>query len=182
MSYKYNYKMANKGRSFEELIDYQNTLYYNKGLSTVQKIPTPWVVTRRYGKIVDAHPDKKSTVDYRGAVKLLDGKAYPVSFEAKETIETDGLPLRNIHEHQINFLKTALNVGEIAFVICYLTAFNKCYFIDGEFVIRKYQLWQQNKRKWGYNLIPISDMTEIENRPGNICDFINILNRFYLRE
>jgi recombination protein U len=168
--------MANKGKTFEEVIEYQNTLYTNRGVSTVQKIPTPWVVQRRYGQIVSAYPEKKSTVDYRGAVRLIDGKTYAISFDAKETSNESGLPLRNIEQHQIDFIKNALSVGELAFIVCSIVSLNKFFFIHGLHVLKKYELWQQNKGKKGYNNIPICEMVEIPSTPGNICDYLAILN------
>lgn len=176
MAYTYNYRMANKGRSFEEVINYQNNTYHHKGISTIQKIPTPWVVVRRYGKIVDAYPDEKSTLDFRGAAKLNDGNTYPVSFDAKET-EMDYLPLKNISAHQIDFIRNAVRIGEFAFIVCHLLPLRKFFYVDGALLVKKYDEWKANKGRHGFNKILPDEMIEIPQTPGNVCDYFFILNR-----
>lgn len=176
MAYHYNYKMANLGKSFEELVNYQNQLYINRGVSTVQFIPTPWVVTRRYGKIVDAHTVSKSTLDYRGSVKI-NNHNFAVSFDAKETSNEQGLPLRNILEHQVDFIRNCIKVGEYAFVLCSVIPNNQVYLIPGDVVVEKYDSWKANKGKHGYNLISVDCMESIPQTRGNVCDWLELLNR-----
>lgn len=177
MAYTYNYRMANKGKGLEDILEYQNELYSNKKISTVQKIPTSWKIVRRYGKIVDAYPEKKSTLDYRGAALLVDGNAHPISFDAKETDNEKGLPLKNIEQHQIDFISDAICIGEIAFVLCYMLSIDKFFYIEGNLVVDKYNRWKANKGKRGYNTILIEEMELIPQTPGNVCDYLAILNR-----
>lgn len=95
---------ANRGRSFEQLIEHSNKQYQTKGKALIQKVPTPWKVIRRGKQIVSAHPAEKSTVDFVG---VADGKA--IAFDAKSTRELTRFPLSNIEVHQMVFLPQCLS-------------------------------------------------------------------------
>ena len=68
-----------RGSVLEELINYANQKYKDKGLALIQKIPTP-ITPVRFDKesrhITLAYFEKKSTVDYIGAVQGI-----PVCFD-----------------------------------------------------------------------------------------------------
>lgn len=164
-----NYDMANKGRGFEEEVIIANKQYKRKGIALVQKISTPWTVIRRGKQIVSAYPEDKSTLDFRGTVK----PRVPISFDCKETVEEKGLPLKNILDHQIDYMRDALLMGEISFILCYIVPLNKRYFIDGEVVLEYWDKWQDNKGRRGFNFIPIDDMTEIRSKNGIVLDYLD---------
>ncbi|MBU5311888.1 Holliday junction resolvase RecU [Tissierella carlieri] len=163
-----NYNMANKGRGFEEEVKMANKQYERKGVALVQKISTPWTVIRRGKQIVSAFPEGKSTLDFRGTVK----PRIPVSFDCKETTDERGLPLANIADHQIDYMKDALEVEEVTFILCYMKHFDRRYFISGETVIYYWDRWKENKGKIGHNFIPIGEMKEIKSRNGIILDYL----------
>lgn len=163
-----NYDMANKGRGFEEEVMMANKQYKRKGIALVQKISTPWTVIRKGKQIVSAFPEGKSTLDFRGTVK----PRIPISFDCKETIEKKGLPLANIPEHQIDYMRDAIGVDEITFILCYINPLDKRYYIPGVTVLEYWDCWQKNKGKRGFNLIPIKDMIEIKSKDGIILDYL----------
>ena len=163
-----NYKMANKGRGFEEEVIIANKQYERKGIALVQKISTPWTVIRRGKQIVSAFPEGKSTLDFRGTVY----PGTPISFDCKETQDERGLPLANILEHQIDYIKTALEVGEVSFILCYMVKHDKRYLIPGEIALWHWDIWQRNKGKRGYNFIPVEGMKEVRSRNGIILDYL----------
>ena len=71
-----------RGSALEEYINYSNEKYREAGLALIQKIPTPITpidIDKSTRHITLAYFDKKSTVDYIGAVQGL-----PVCFDAKE--------------------------------------------------------------------------------------------------
>ena len=71
-----------RGAGLEELINRTNEKYLEKGLALIQKIPTPITpinIDQTSRHITLAYFDKKSTVDYIGAVQGI-----PVCFDAKE--------------------------------------------------------------------------------------------------
>ena len=92
-----------RGSALEEMINLTNEKYRNNGLALIQKIPTPITpinIDKETRHITLAYFEQKSTVDYIGAVQGI-----PVCFDAKECA-TETFPLQNIHEHQIEFMKT----------------------------------------------------------------------------
>ncbi|MBQ9579650.1 MAG: Holliday junction resolvase RecU, partial [Lachnospiraceae bacterium] len=71
-----------RGSALEEMINMSNDKYEEAGLALIQKIPTPITpieIDHDTKQITLAYFDKKSTVDYIGAVQGI-----PVCFDAKE--------------------------------------------------------------------------------------------------
>lgn len=167
----YNPLMANKGRGLEDLIKYQNTIYENNGISNIQKISTPWKVIRRGKEIVSAFPEEKSTVDFRGTVC----GGIPISFDAKESDDERGLPLKYIASHQIDYMRGALRLGEVSFILCEIKPVHSYYIIPGTTVLQFWDYWQANKGKHGINFIPKEQMKQIKStHTGNVIDYLPI--------
>lgn len=164
-----NIRTANKGALFEEEVKYANQVYELKGVALVQKISTPWVVVRDGLKIVSAFPEGKSTLDFRGTVK----GGMSISFDCKESEHKLGLPLKNILSHQIDYMRKALYMGEVSFILCYMVTMDKRFLIPGDVVIKHWDDWQKNKGKRGYNLIPLESMREIRSKDGVILDYLS---------
>lgn len=163
-----NLKMANKGAAFEQEIVYANEAYKLKGIALIQKISTPWKVIRSRTRIVSAFPEGKSTLDFRGTIK--DG--IPISFDCKESEDERGLPLAYIKPHQIEYIRLALEVGEKAFILCYMKRDNRRYYITGETVLEYWDYWQLNKGKRNINFISVMDMEEVVSRQGIVLDYL----------
>lgn len=155
-----NRKYANKGAIFEREIRMSNAGYETRGIALVQKISTPWNVVRDGPRIVSAFPEEKSTLDFRGTVR----GGTSISFDCKESEDERGLPLKHIEPHQIDYIRKALQVGEISFILCYMKLLDKRYFIPGATVLERWDAWQQNKGKRGFNYIDVADMIEVRSR------------------
>ena len=154
-----NYDMVNKGKAFEEEVNISNKVYRNKGIALIQKISTPWTVIRKGNQIVSAFPEGKSTLDFRGTVN----PRIPVSFDCKETTEIKGLPLANIAEHQISYMRDALK------------PLDSRYYIPGMTVLDYWDRWQRNKGRRGFNFIPIEEMIKIKSNNGIMLDYLDPL-------
>ena len=105
-----------RGSFLEELINMTNDKYNDSHLALVQKIPTPITpinIDHKTKQITLAYFDKKSTVDYIGAVQGL-----PICFDAKECA-SDTFSLQNIHAHQVEFMKEFEIQGGISFFLIY---------------------------------------------------------------
>jgi len=108
----------NAGKFLEDWIDFANKQYYDRGLAVVNKIPTPWVVQRKYHpyrktyEIANAFPEKKSTVDFGGT-----SQTHSIWFDAKVTKQKTSFPLKNIHQHQIEYLEKVQAQGGKAFFL-----------------------------------------------------------------
>lgn len=161
-------KYANKGKGFEDLVEYANKQYETKGIALVQKISTPWTVVRKGKKIVSAFPNGKSTLDFRGTVK----NGISISFDCKETTEEKGLPLANIQPHQINYMRSALQMGESTFILVNIKPTNKYYKVLGGQVMHYWDTWQLNKGKRGFNFIPTDSMEEVKQGKGVVLDYL----------
>lgn len=166
-----NYSMANKGKGFELEVEMANKQYKKKGIALVQKISTPWTVIRRGKQIVSAFPEGQSTLDFRGTV----APGVSISFDCKETTDDKGLPLKNILDHQIDYIRQALLIGEVSFILCYVVPLNKRHFIDGWTVLSHWDKWKENKGKRGFNFIPIGEMREIKSKHGIVLHYLEHL-------
>ena len=77
---------ANRGMSFEKMINESNNYYLSRGLAVIHKKPTPIQIVkvdypqRSRAKIVEAYFRQASTTDYSGVFK-----GHYIDFEAKET-------------------------------------------------------------------------------------------------
>ncbi len=102
---------ANRGSALEDLIEAQNAVYRSRGIAVVAKVPTPWKVQWRGGKIAGAFPERKGICDYVGCAG-----ARAVGIEAKET-EIDRLAWDKIPDHQRDWLSAYDRAGAIAGVV-----------------------------------------------------------------
>ena len=114
-----------RGSILEEMINRTNEAYLESGLALIQKIPTPITPVEMNEKkqITLAYFDKKSTVDYIGAVQGL-----PVCFDAKECA-TETFSLQNIHEHQVRFMNDFEKQGGIAFFLIQFKSLDFFYYL-----------------------------------------------------
>lgn len=115
-----------RGSQLEESINLTNEKYLENGLALIQKIPTPITpieMDKEHGHITLAYFDKKSTVDYIGAVQGV-----PVCFDAKECA-TLTFALQNVHEHQIVFMREFEKQEGVAFLIIYFKEKDLYYYM-----------------------------------------------------
>lgn len=107
---------SNRGMGLERIIDMANTQYRNKGVADIRKIPTPVKIISNVKGKVSGHVTKGELVDYFG---VKDGRA--IVFDAKETNITTSFPLKNVHEHQFQILKSWHQKGAKAFLLISFT-------------------------------------------------------------
>ena len=115
-----------RGSTLEEFINHTCELYREKNLALIQKVPTPITpvqIDQKSRHITLAYFEKKSTVDYIGAVQGI-----PVCFDAKEC-STDTFPLQNIHEHQVAFMRDFERQQGVAFLILYFSHIDEVYYL-----------------------------------------------------
>ena len=102
-----------------------------------QKVPTPITtitIDQKTRHITLAYFEQKSTVDYIGAVQGI-----PVCFDAKECA-VDTFTLRNIHAHQVEFMRKFEKQGGIAFFLIYYTHRDVFYYLPFEML---YFFWDR---------------------------------------
>jgi len=161
-----------KGDAFEEMTNYSNMSYRNKGIAEVNKISTPVKVLKRRGnRIVSAFYEEKSTLDYIGVYKEI-----PIAFDAKETKETTRFPLGNIHQHQIDFMDRWESNGGTAFLLVRFSKLNKVYRLDWTTLNWYWKQYQANRGKKGFGSIRMNEFEcnckEISSRSGIVLDYL----------
>lgn len=133
-----------RGDELEEQINRTNALYREKHLAVVQKVPTPIKPVRMNSEnrtITLAYFEQKSTVDYIGVVQGV-----PICFDAKETTK-NFLPMSNIHDHQVAFMKDFKSQGGIAFLLVYFKKYETYHFLPIEVLAPLYEAAKQGGRK-----------------------------------
>ena len=114
---------ANRGMSFEKMINESNSYYLSRGLAVIHKKPTPIQIVkvdyphRSRAKIVEAYFRQASTTDYSGVYK-----GHYIDFEAKETRQKKSMPMKNFHSHQIEHMEAVLEQKGICFVLLHFSS------------------------------------------------------------
>lgn len=105
--------LGNRGMAFEKLINLSNEMYQREGVALINKRATPVKVLKSAGgRVLNGFYEAKSTVDYDGVYK---GRA--VAFEAKSTEKDTRFDLKNIAQHQLDYLAKAEKMGAICFFL-----------------------------------------------------------------
>ena len=162
-----------RGSVLEELINYANQKYKDKGLALIQKIPTP-ITPVRFDKdsrhITLAYFEKKSTVDYIGAVQGI-----PVCFDAKEC-QSDTFALQNIHEHQVKFMQDFEKQGGIAFFLIYYTSKDLFYYLPLEMLLFFWERAIKGGRK-SFRYEELNPAYILPKKNGVLVPYLDILQK-----
>ena len=164
-------KRGHRGDALEELLYYTNQYYHQLGLCRVDKVSTPIKVVEidHQEMVTKGFFEKKSTVDFIGIVQGV-----CVAFDAKET-NLKSLPLNNIHDHQVEYMKDIDQQGGLAFIIIHFK-FNDSYYLVPFEIIRDYYLKGERRS------IPFKAMNERflikKERSGSILNYLVTLNEY----
>ena len=132
---------ANRGMSFEKMINESNSYYLSRGLAVIHKKPTPIQIVkvdyphRSRAKIVEAYFRQASTTDYSGVYK-----GHYIDFEAKETRQKKSMPMKNFHSHQIEHMEAVLEQKGICFVLLHFSSLRKTYLLPASYLIEFYKI------------------------------------------
>ena len=169
---KKNISYKNRGMNLEDDLNSTNNYYKEKGIAYIYKKPTPIKLVKvdyKIGKITEAYFDSPSTTDYNGIYK-----GYYIDFEAKETENSKGFPLINIHKHQIEHIRNINKEDGICFLIVRFTKLNKTYLLEAKDFI----YFLDNNKK---SVIPISYFVDkgynIKDKFIPRVDYIEIINK-----
>jgi recombination protein U len=160
-----------RGSALEDLIVFTNDYYLKRGLARIDKVPIPIKIIEqgKDGIINKAFFEKKSTVDFIGFVQ-----GSTVVFDAKETALSN-LPFKNIHEHQVEYMKDVTFHGGIAFIIAHFKINNSYHVIPYEILKNYYDA----AKKGGRKSIPLAELNpdfEIKYNNNGILNYLQILN------
>ncbi|WML47723.1 Holliday junction resolvase RecU [Neobacillus sp. PS3-34] len=171
---------SKRGMTLEEDLNETNEYYLLRNIAVIHKKPTPvQIVQVDYPKrsaavIKEAYFKQASTTDYNGVYK---GRY--IDFEAKETQNSTSFPMKNIHEHQINHMKSVIAHGGICFVILCFSTQNQIFLLEAKHLLTFWERMAEGGRKsitkeeieqTGYS-IPLGFQPRI--------DYIKVINDLY---
>lgn len=162
-----------RGSTLEDMINRTNEKYADSGLALIQKIPTPITpikIDKENRHITLAYFEQKSTVDYIGAVQGI-----PVCFDAKECA-TDTFSLQNIHEHQIEFMRSFEKQGGIAFLLIYYSHKDLMYYLT---LHALNQFWDRAKSggRKSFRFEELDESFIIHKKQGVLIPYLDILQK-----
>ncbi|GGE35794.1 Holliday junction resolvase RecU [Streptococcus himalayensis] len=137
---------ANRGMSFEKMINETNQYYLSRGLAVIHKKPTPIQIVRvdypqrSRAKIVEAYFRQASTTDYSGVYQ-----GHYIDFEAKETRQKHSMPMKNFHVHQIEHMEQVLAQKGICFVLLHFSSLKETYLLPASYLIAFFKIDQGGK-------------------------------------
>lgn len=139
----------NRGKAFEQKIEVANKQYQERKMALIEKIPTPWVAYYdKRTKSSKAFPGKKSIVDFQG---VAHGRA--IAFDAKSTRETTRFDLKNVEEHQVQYLMNFREQGGIAFLLVEFAKLDEVYLVPIEEFV---PYWEEAKGE-GRKSVPYAE-------------------------
>lgn len=162
-----------RGSTFEELINMTNDIYMEKNLALVQKIPTPITpveINQSTRQITLAYFEKDSTVDYIGVVQGI-----PICFDAKEC-NADTFPMRNIHEHQLNFMERFEEQGGVSFLLIYYTIRNEYYYLPFRMLKEYVERIKRDGHVKNFKYEELDPKYFIKSQGGALVHYLEALN------
>lgn len=163
-----------RGSALEEYINMTHTKYREHGLALVQKIPTPIKPVEldpAKGNIKKAYFEERSTVDYIGVIQ-----GYSICFDAKECNLTR-FPLKNIHHHQMDFMKDFKNQGGFPFYIIHMKQLDQIYLVPYEAIEEAFRIQEEG----GPKSIPIANFEgyyKVYNKQGYLVHYLEALDAY----
>lgn len=139
---------SNRGKSLEDDLNETNMFYLQQNLAIIHKKPVPIQIVkvdypaRSAAVIREAYFRTPSTTDYNGVYN-----GYYVDFEAKETDSKTSFPLKNIHPHQMEHMKSVLHQRGIAFFIIRFSMLQRNFVVRYDVVAQFYNNMNNGGRK-----------------------------------
>lgn len=160
-----------RGSTLEEMVNRTNEAYRLNGLALIQKVPTPItpVDMNQNRQITLAYFEKKSTVDYIGAVQGI-----PVCFDAKECA-TDTFPMQNIHEHQFAFMRDFERQQGIAFILLFYTQRDELYYLPFKEIERFWLRMKEGGRK-SFTYAEFDKAFPVKRKGEYLCHYLEALS------
>ena len=162
-----------RGSSLEECVNHTNDVLRQDGLALIQKIPTPITpidIDKETRHITLAYFEKKSTIDYIGAVQGI-----PVCFDAKEC-NVDSFPMHNIHEHQMTFMEDFEKQDGISFFLIYFSHREIYYYMRFEEALHFWNRGRSGGRK-SVRIEELDDELFFSTSNGYFLPYLDMINK-----
>lgn len=166
--------ISDRGKALQELIDRCNIAYFNKGIAFCEYLETS---TAKCGKPSENGKAAvlgitafiaKPRLDYRGLFFAGGG----FDFDAKETADPEGMPLKGIRDTQINFFRIAKAFNLVSFLVVYSSAHNEFYRADSKKVLLHWEIWKLNPGRRNACRIPFKNMQRLTMAEGIPLDYL----------
>lgn len=147
-TYNKEISYSNRGKSLEDDLNETNMFYLQQKLANIHKKPVPIQIVkvdypaRSAAVIREAYFRTPSTTDYNGVYN-----GYYIDFEAKETDSKTSFPLKNIHPHQMEHMKSVLHQRGISFFIVRFSSLQRNFVVLYDIVERFYVNMNNGGRK-----------------------------------
>lgn len=141
-TYRRDASKANRGRPFEDFINFANEKYQAKGIAVMHKVPTEFIPLRgAHGQVANCKVERKSCVDYLGRFRDI-----PVAVEAKHT-QGARIDFSAVQDHQAEYLDAWME-GEgrqLAFVAVSF-GMNRFFMVPWSFWKVARDCWERHKK------------------------------------
>lgn len=175
---KKSVKNANLGKELEAFIEAAHEMYKVRGQAVIQK-QHPEIVIQKIEpnekgspKITEGYVKEQGAPDYMG---IVNGRG--ICFDAKECQSNTSFPIKNVKDHQVEYLQRYKNQGGFAFLIIRFTKLSETYIVP----IDKFISWWKKSKDGGRKSIPYEFfMMECEMVPVagvSPCDYLPILRK-----
>jgi len=167
---------SNRGMAFEQLIDRTNQMYDNMEMAVINKRPTPVKILKQINRsMISGFLEKPSTVDYDGTFR---GRS--IVFEAKSVRELNRFDLKNMQDHQVEYLSKCHRAGAISFLLVEFVKHHTIYLMPYETLAHYWTRAQAGGR--GTKSIPIEDfnINAYEVASGRVpVDYLKVVNQIW---
>lgn len=165
---------GNRGMALEQLINYTNRIYYQRGMAVINKRPTPVKIVKTKGtRVLSAYLEAPSTVDYEGCYQ-----GHSLQFEAKATKIRTSFPLKNFHEHQVQHMMSCDRAGAITFTIVEFTSLHKIFYLPGQMLFMAWDMAKAGRK----HSIPLDDFErecyEVKSSRGVPLDYLAVVDEY----
>jgi len=164
---------ANRGLALEDLIETANRQYFMQNIAIIHKVPSKWIPIRnKDGKIVTAKIETRSIVDFIGRYYDM-----PIAFDAKSVLNEEKWYLRNLEDHQYQFLKKWETEKSKAFVLFGFWKTEEFFFVPFRYIHLKRLLWKKGgpasiklqELRRDYPVIPL-------NKGRTVLDYLSVID------
>ena len=168
---------ANRGMTFETLINEANEYYLAHDIAVIHKKPIPIQIVKvhypsREGAVIkEAYYKVPSTTDYNGIYK-----GYYIDFEAKETRNKTSFPLKNIHSHQIEHMQAVKKHGGIAFLLIHFKRHDTMHLLPIEALEKYVKRAKKGRKSITYDEI-VTDGYRIQEGYAPRIAYLNVVDK-----
>ncbi len=167
------WNIRGRGEALENLVLASNAYYHKHGVCRIDKLPTPVKVVSVEGasKVTEGYFEKKSTVDFYGVVQ-----GHFIAFDVKVT-GAPSFPLKNVHEHQVEYMRDVDSQGGITFLIVEFSKNGRFFLLPFE-ILNDYYVRSKSGGRKSISIMDFPESLEIKYIPGVRLLYLEAVNEY----